>query len=551
MHATLRQFVSAAALALWVAAPGLAGAAGSVDVTGFQTSPFAGDLPNTATTAVGVLMRPQIGLGFHFVLNPFGITGTDQYGQTATEETITSRMITELVASFSPIAFLDIGLALPMVLNQSGKAAADGFSGLGDMGGFAMGELRLVVRGVFLREGLVRVGLQADATLPTGDADKLAGNGLGGGPTILLDVHAGIFMAALNVGFYFREDGVIQAPRVATPYLEVSHEMRLALSGAVEIIKGLQVEGGAYSKTQLTSPFEGNTTQFEAVLGLRYHPIPEFSVALGGGGGTPLVQGLGTSQMRAFADFRYIMQPSLDRDGDGVPDGDDQCPQLPEDKDGFEDGDGCPDPDNDGDGILDLDDRCPLDAEDKDGFEDEDGCPDRDNDGDGIDDADDKCPSEREDIDGFEDGDGCPDPDNDGDGIPDAQDKCPDTKETPNGFEDEDGCPDFQGVSFEGEAISVTPAIEFKRGKDDINASYFDVLRNLAKLIEAHPEWKKIEIQVATDEKGKPDKLLELTTKRAMAIQQFLVTEGVNFRILKVRAKGKADPAGVRFVIKP
>jgi outer membrane protein OmpA-like peptidoglycan-associated protein len=174
-----------------------------------------------------------------------------------------------------------------------------------------------------------------------------------------------------------------------------------------------------------------------------------------------------------------------------------------------------------------------------------------DRDGDGIKDDVDKCPDEPEDFDDFEDQDGCPDPDNDGDGIPDVDDKCPNTPENFNGFEDEDGCPDFQGVSFEGEAISVTPAIEFKRGKDDINASYFDVLRNLAKLIEAHPEWKKIEIQVATDEKGKPDKLLELTTKRAMAIQQFLVTEGVNFRILKVRAKGKADPAGVRFVIKP
>ena len=38
--------------------------------------------------------------------------------------------------------------------------------------------------------------------------------------------------------------------------------------------------------------------------------------------------------------------------------------------------------DTDGDGIPDEIDRCPLDAEDKDGFQDEDGCPDADNDGD-------------------------------------------------------------------------------------------------------------------------------------------------------------------------
>ena len=66
--------------------------------------------PNTSTTSVGVLMRPQIGLGFHFALNPFGITGTDQYGQSAVEETITTRAITEVVASFAPIEFLEFSL---------------------------------------------------------------------------------------------------------------------------------------------------------------------------------------------------------------------------------------------------------------------------------------------------------------------------------------------------------------------------------------------------------------------------------------------------------
>ena len=48
-----------------------------------------------------------------------------------------------------------------------------------------------------------------------------------------------------------------------------------------------------------------------------------------------------------------------DRDGDGILDNVDKCPDDPEDKDGFEDADGCPDPDNDKDGVLDKDDKCP------------------------------------------------------------------------------------------------------------------------------------------------------------------------------------------------
>jgi hypothetical protein len=66
-----------------------------------------------------------------------------------------------------------------------------------------------------------------------------------------------------------------------------------------------------------------------------------------------------------------------DPDGDGLRGEDDDCPDRPEDLDGFEDEDGCPDPDNDGDGIADADDLCPDRAEDYDGFEDEDGCPER------------------------------------------------------------------------------------------------------------------------------------------------------------------------------
>ncbi len=98
--------------------------------------------------------------------------------------------------------------------------------------------------------------------------------------------------------------------------------------------------------------------------------------------------------------------------------------------------------DSDRDGVDDSQDKCPDVAEDADGFEDGDGCPDYDNDFDGMYDQHDECPDEAEDFDGFEDHDGCPEPDNDKDGIPDAEDKCPNKAEVKNGFRDEDGCPD-------------------------------------------------------------------------------------------------------------
>ncbi len=69
-------------------------------------------------------------------------------------------------------------------------------------------------------------------------------------------------------------------------------------------------------------------------------------------------------------------QAAADSDGDGIPDAQDKCPNQPEDRDGYQDEDGCPDPDNDGDGIPDVQDKCPLAPETRNGIADDDGCPD-------------------------------------------------------------------------------------------------------------------------------------------------------------------------------
>lgn len=92
--------------------------------------------------------------------------------------------------------------------------------------------------------------------------------------------------------------------------------------------------------------------------------------------------------------------PSNDADADGIADADDRCPQVagvapdgcPVDPDPDKDGipvpqdacpeqagiapDGCPDLDPDKDGIRDPDDRCPDKPETKNGYQDGDGCPD-------------------------------------------------------------------------------------------------------------------------------------------------------------------------------
>ena len=178
------------------------------------------------------------------------------------------------------------------------------------------------------------------------------------------------------------------------------------------------------------------------------------------------------------------------------------------------------DNDSDGDGITGSDDLCPNEPEDFDGFDDEDGCPDPDNDGDGILDADDDCPNEPEDFDGFEDEDGCPDSDNDGDGILDVNDKCPDEAEDFNGIDDADGCPEGDEISSLQKLIILG---------DDIfspNSAMIKIegKKNLEEIIRQLQESsiKKWRIEAHMDSSGNKRFLKNLSLERATAVLDYI-----------------------------
>jgi OOP family OmpA-OmpF porin len=288
-----------------------------------------------------------------------------------------------------------------------------------------------------------------------------------------LEGRAAILVLRANVGLRGRtgDAWIGDTPPFAPGTFHVGAE--LTFGGAVEVVPldwlhGVVEVHGSTAFNRLTT----DGTPVELILGARVHPVTDFEINPFAGIG--LTEGYGTPAWRVGGLLRFYMHLH-DADGDGVGDDADRCPGQDEDRDGFEDDDGCLDADNDGDGVLDRDDACPTVAglghlagcpdadadhdgvgegdrcpdrvEDADGFEDGDGCPEADNDGDGLEDARDRCPNDAEDRDGFEDDDGCPEPDNDRDGSPDATDRCPREAEDRDGFEDDDGCvePDNDG----------------------------------------------------------------------------------------------------------
>ena len=204
------------------------------------------------------------------------------------------------------------------------------------------------------------------------------------------------------------------------------------------------------------------------------------------------------------------------------------------------------DNDPDKDGIVGDADKCPNEPEDKDGFQDEDGCPDPDNDGDGIPDAADKCPNEPEDKDGFQDEDGCPDPDNDGDGIPDAADKCPNEPETKNGFQDDDGCPDEIPAKLK-QFTGAIQGINFKLGDAALQTNSNTTLDKAVAVLKEFGDLK-LEIQGHTDDQplkagGKFADNTALSQARAESVKAYFVAKGISAD--RVVAKGYGDSVPV------
>jgi outer membrane protein OmpA-like peptidoglycan-associated protein len=126
------------------------------------------------------------------------------------------------------------------------------------------------------------------------------------------------------------------------------------------------VEGGA---------FRTAATPLEILFGGHYQFADDWRAGLGFGPG--IVRGDGAPLFRAVASIEWApaYNSRADRDGDGVPDGEDACPNTAGVKSTDPDKNGCPVADQDHDGVPDAYDACP----DKPGKSDPDpkknGCP--------------------------------------------------------------------------------------------------------------------------------------------------------------------------------
>jgi OmpA-OmpF porin, OOP family len=509
------------------------------------------------------------------------------------DDILTATLIAAVGVHVGP-ADLEFGASIPINI-ESGDRGPDlpdpnGGTDKFALSGQGIGDVGLHFKTHFIkisRPPHIGVGIMASLYLPTATQNEFLGSHTTSGEVIgIVDKEfgkEGRFKVGINGGIRFNSDQTYTdndtttggptrtGGMIATGGNEIP--FGLGLSYAVAIQK-FDVVGEVYGAKPL-----GNYVDYqplEAIVGIKLYLARNSFFALGGGTGLDHGQGA-NPDLRGF--ISIVFEPNIgDRDGDGIKDDVDKCPDEPEDFDGFEDADGCPDPDNDRDGIPDVDDKCPNvpenkngfedadgcpegnkndrdgdgipddvdkcpdDPEDFDGFQDADGCPDPDNDQDGIPDVDDLCPNDPEDKDGFEDADGCPDPDNDKDRILDKDDKCPNEPETYNGFEDADGCPDRGRVVVTDTSIEILDMVYFEYDKAIIKKESYPILDAVAATLNGNPAIQLVEVQGHTDERGDDAYNLDLSDRRAHSVRDYLIGKGVDEKRLTAQGYGETQP---------
>ena len=441
-----------------------------------------------------------------------------------------------------------MAFSLPVLAVNRGEAGTVGGVLYSNTNGAALGDLRLGVDvrllGHYGGAFTTAVGLQAH--LPTGARDAYASDGkVRLVPRWLIAGDVGPFTYATVVGF----DGRFQTDNFAGTVF--GPELTLAASAGVRVANRQVVIGPEFSTSTVVSDsgngfFRRTATPAELIFGVHAR-VGDFQI--GGGFGPGLTRGLGTPDWRMLASLVWFPEPRkplappvTDRDGDGIADAVDACPDTPGEPSDDPKLNGCPKPkDRDADGIVDDEDACP----DEPGVASDDpklnGCPEpKDRDRDTILDVDDACPDEPGVASDDPKKNGCPKPkDTDGDGIADDLDACVNDPGPANDDPKKNGCPKVRVVAGE---VKILERIEFETNKAMLRPESDEILKAIADTLNQHTEIKRIQVQGHTDNRGTKNYNNALSEKRAAAVKNWLVKAGVDEKRLESKGFGQDKP---------
>ncbi|MGQ0506559.1 MAG: OmpA family protein [Myxococcaceae bacterium] len=408
------------------------------------------------------------------------------------------RLDGRLIGSYQLHRRVELGLDLPFTMYQG-----DNFQLLRDQGFLengvsraGLGDLRFVPKLILFDPSQFGVGLAAvgEVRFPTGNGGSFMGeSSVVFAPRAVAEIAIGDLRILANLGMRLRQPG---------QYLNLFVGDEITMGGGLVYrlpnlgrITNVDLAAEMHLATPRQAPFNFSQaaslkTPWEALLGVRGKVYRNWGVELDFGRGITGQTGYGREAFRVLFAIRYDFELA-DRDNDGIQDSEDKCPDDPEDKDGFEDADGCPDPDNDKDTVPDVKDGCP----DKPGPVEMDGCP-----------------------------------DSDGDEVPDNVDGCPEIFGPP----ENNGCPiEGPAVTLESERIRVRGNINFEINSAKINPNSYKLLDDVFSVLSDNSEIGPVLVEGHTDNTGGRAYNLDLSKRRAKSVVDYLVKKGVAVKRLK------------------
>jgi len=90
--------------------------------------------------------------------------------------------------------------------------------------------------------------------------------------------------------------------------------------------------------------------------------------------------------------------------------------------------------------------------------------------------------------------------------------------------------------------IQIVDSVYFKLDRDIILERSFDLLNNVAEVMNAHPEIKQFRVEGHTDDQGGDDYNLNLSERRAKMVVKYLISKGVAPERLVAKGYGESRP---------
>lgn len=285
----------------------------------------------------------EAGMDFHYADSQLVLLGEDG---DRIAEVVQGQLMANVLGGFGLYDVAEVLVDVPLIFYQDGDRLPDLPSGQvdGSRANFGIGDIRVLGKfrlydsNTESSPGGLALAAAVQMQVPTGRRSDYQGGEFRLSPIVVLDAigrrgHALTF----NLGYTLRPSTRALGGMDVDDTLDYGLALRVVVTDWMRTFVELR---GRLSI--LADSIDMEEAPMEAMVGVRMNnQWASLQVA----GGMGIIAGFGTPDWRIMLGARYLGTPEkirYDFDEDGIFDDVDQCPHEAEDRDGFEDRDGCP-----------------------------------------------------------------------------------------------------------------------------------------------------------------------------------------------------------------